>query len=284
MPKEALMPLPPEDELKALTDYPLTLTAINKQDKIQWEIGDALIQETSVGPTGPNKANNGSLAELVKVSVQIKIHLGIDIPPETLRQYRSVASAFHKHGDRSPCVPWTVHMQLGTPEKLQNFLLWVKENNKRRPTRTEAINFNREEVIKAKKEVAKIALATAATKSLEVKILTLDPIKEKTEVLNTKAEIINIKKEILSQPPTPPSPKLSSKPTLSLRLEWENDFEQSAKNLDKFIEILSNHVEDLSPIDKEILLQKILLFDQKLLTVKNLLKTSTAPALTLVKN
>ena len=276
MPKEALILLPPEDELKVLTDYPLTLTAINKQDKIQWEIGDALIQETSVGPTGPNKANNGSLAELVKVSVQIKIHLGIDISPETLRQYRSAASTF-THGARAPCVSWRVHLQLGTPEKLQKFLLWVKEDNKRRSTVAEAINFNREE---AKKKL----LATAATKPLEVKILTLDPIKEKQEIINTEAEIINIKKEILSQPTISTPPKLSSKPTLSLRLEWENDFEQSAKNLDKFIEILTNHVEDLTQTDKEILLQKILLFDQKLLTVKNLLRTLTTPALTLVKN
>ena len=104
--------MPPPVSVK----FPEVVAAVREAEKCLWKIGDALIKEC--GPPGDHGVNTGALDKLDQCARELQ-RLGFETySRDHLRDLRRTAANF-PDGDRSPSVPFTVHLEAGDPATLK---------------------------------------------------------------------------------------------------------------------------------------------------------------------
>jgi hypothetical protein len=103
--------------------WPKSTKAVRSQEKSNWDIGNALIEEC--GPPSENGVNNDSLANIKQFCEFLFSAYGIERTVSTLREVRDVCYVFQGAGQPAP-VSWTIYCIFrGNPDLLLN---WIAEH------------------------------------------------------------------------------------------------------------------------------------------------------------
>lgn len=95
-----------------MSKFPKTIAAIQRRDRSQWEIGDALLAETDVG---------GSHDELQEVAEELEHQKIEGYSIEHLRKLRATSHNFPSRA-RETSISWDAHKHAGSPEMLETIV------------------------------------------------------------------------------------------------------------------------------------------------------------------
>jgi hypothetical protein len=99
-----------------MADFKKTIAAVQKRERCNWEIGDALIDEC--GPPSEHGVQDGSHAALKAAAAAIEAAKVEGYTANYLARLRIVSFNFPKRVRRPNSLSWEVHASAGTPEML----------------------------------------------------------------------------------------------------------------------------------------------------------------------
>jgi hypothetical protein len=110
----------PEPEPESELEYVTILEVVRRYDASQWDIGDELIKKFGASPLAGH--NDGSRDGIARCAQYLADNGFKTYTTDYLRRLRQISSKFQE-GARAPSCIWRVHVEAGSPEKLEEILV-----------------------------------------------------------------------------------------------------------------------------------------------------------------